>query len=306
MPLALSTHWNAYRHNDGGAMVDEAIRLGFQSLELGYDLRQDLVAGVRQRVTAGAIRVDSVHNYCPIPPMYPMGHPELHSLADRDERERRQAVFQTRKTIVFAAEIGARCVVLHAGSIPMRMLTPKLIRLAEEGRLFTPPYERVRSKLAARRDRKAGAHLDALRRSLDELLPELQQARVSAAIENLPYWECVPAYPELLALLESYRQPELGYWHDVGHGEILQGLGFISVTRWLERLQPWLKGFHLHDVLPPARDHLPPGAGQVDFSALKPFVSPNHAMVLEPAPDTPSEALLAGVRHLALTLEQRL
>ena len=84
MSFALTTRWNAGRHTDGEALIEEILGMGFRHVELGYDLRRDLVPGVMKMVEKGAVKVDSVHNYCPVPMGAPYGHPELFTLADRD------------------------------------------------------------------------------------------------------------------------------------------------------------------------------------------------------------------------------
>ena len=67
MIFALSTRWNASRHTAGEALAEEILRLGIDHLELGYDLGVFLLPGIRSMVASGAIRVDSLHNYCPVP-----------------------------------------------------------------------------------------------------------------------------------------------------------------------------------------------------------------------------------------------
>jgi hypothetical protein len=47
-----------------------------------------------------------VHNFCPVPIGAPRGHPEIWTLAARDERERESAMHHTGRTIRFAAEVG--------------------------------------------------------------------------------------------------------------------------------------------------------------------------------------------------------
>src|SRR5438552_25514 len=59
-----------------------------------------------------------------------------------------------------------------------------------------------------------------------------------------------------------------------------------------------LAGFHIHDVQFPARDHCPPGAGKVDFGALKPMVKPEHIKVFEMSPGVAVEDLKRGVEYL--------
>jgi len=66
----------------------------------------------------------------------------------------------------------------------------------------------------------------------------------------------------------------------------------------LETLAPRLAGFHVHDVIAPARDHSAPGTGTIDFAALKPFVKPRHIKVFELSPSLPVEAAKGGIAHI--------
>ena len=82
MTFALSTNWNNGRLNDGAAIADEAIALGFDALELGFRTMPEQLPGFKSRLDQ--IPVDSIHAYCPVPLGAPSGHPELHRLASRD------------------------------------------------------------------------------------------------------------------------------------------------------------------------------------------------------------------------------
>ena len=48
MQLSVSTHWNTFRHATGESMIEEILELGVDAVELGYDLRIDMVAGVKK------------------------------------------------------------------------------------------------------------------------------------------------------------------------------------------------------------------------------------------------------------------
>ena len=296
MQLALSTHWNASRHRTGEAMLEEILRLGIHRVELGYDLRMDLVPGVMKLVSEKTIVVDSVHNFCPVPIGAPRGHPELFHLAGLDPRNRESAVRRTAETIQFAAGIGAKTVVVHAGNVDMTHMTNDLISFCEKGEQYSPRCEKLKLKLLMKRDDKVKKHLPNLYRSLDELLPILTNAGVRLAIENLPTWESIPCESEMETLLKHYDSPLIGYWHDIGHGQIRQNLGFISYQLWLNRLAGWLRGLHIHDVAPPALDHLMPPRGTVDFAVFKTYLKPDMALVLEPAPQTPEADIREGAR----------
>ena len=57
IPLAISTRWNAGRHRTGEAMLAEILALGLDRVDLGYDLRAELIPGVKAMVASGAVRV---------------------------------------------------------------------------------------------------------------------------------------------------------------------------------------------------------------------------------------------------------
>ena len=292
MNISLSTRWNASRHSCGRAMLEEILALGFDTVELGYDLRRDLVPGVAELVKAGTVKVRSIHNFCPVPMGVSAGHPELYLLGSIQERVRETAVRETLRTAEFAAEMGATVVVVHAGRCDFRHLTPRLIDLAEDGQQFGATFDKVKTKLIVKREKRTARLLPCVKRSLDEILPSLEKLGVAIALENLPSWEAIPNESEMLKLAEAYNSPSLGYWHDIGHAQIRENLGFISQRRWLEKLAPYLKGVHVHDVQPPARDHVMPPRGEVDFGGLGPLLPDDAVRVFEPTPGTPEEDLV--------------
>lgn len=296
--LALSTRWNAQRQTEGEALIEQILGLGFSAIELGYDLRLSLVPGVQRMVEAGAVRVVSVHNFCPIPLGLTQGSPEMFELASLDRRQRERAIVHTERSIRFAAELGATVVVAHAGNVKMRRFTPQLLGLLEENRRGSPAFDRAIVRLHAAREKRARKHLDGLRESLARLLPTLESARVRLALENLPSWEAIPSELEMEQLAREINSPWLAYWHDTGHAHIRLLLGAGNPARWLERLRPWLAGLHINDVQPPAMDHFMPPGGLVDFSMYKDVAHSGIPLVLEPAPGTPAEHILEAAAWL--------
>src|SRR5262249_32302297 len=99
-------------------------------------------------------------------------------------------------------------------------------------------------------------------------------------------------------LFKEFPSPTIGYWHDTGHAQIKENLGFIHHSMHLENMADRLLGLHIHDVQYPARDHCPPGTGMIDFVALKPFVKPEHIKVFELNPAVPAEQVQQGAEHL--------
>lgn len=298
MNFALSTHWNAHRHTRGEALIDEILSLGFDRVELGYDTRVDLVAGIKQRVAAGAVRVDSLHNFCPVPMVAMSSGPEIYTLADPDPRVRQNAVTHTTNTIRFAAELGAPYVVCHAGNVAMEHYSRSLWDLAAAGRQFTPQFEKTKMRMQLERDKRAPKQLQFLEEGVAKLLPVLEETKVALCFENLPSWESIPTEIELETLLKKFNSPRVRYWHDVGHGQIRQNIGLINQDRWLDRLRPWLAGMHVHDVVPPAMDHVMPPRGKVDFSRLKTVAQTDIVRVIEPSSRAPREDVETGFKFL--------
>ena len=301
MEFALTTRWNAGRHTSGEAMLQEILELGFTRVELGYDLRADLVAGAQRFVASGAIKVDSLHNFCPLPVGVVKATPEIFTFAATDSEVRAAAVKHTEKTIRFAAEIGARCVVAHAGYVDIPKLTDDLLDLYKDGGTGSAAYEKTRQKLLDSREKNVARHLGWLRQGLDKLLPLLDETGVTLALELLPWWETIPTEMEMQTLLQAYNTPRLRCWCDVGHMQIRQNLMQVNARRWLERLQPLVAGYHLHDAQPPARDHLMPPLGKIDFEGMREVLAPGALFVMEPSPNTDPKLVAAGLAYLKKT-----
>ena len=92
MKFSLSTNWCNQRLNDGEAIAEKALSLGFEELELGYNTTPEQVPGFRKMLDR--IPVGSVHAFCPVPLSAPQGYPELYQLASLDEEARKMAVLQ--------------------------------------------------------------------------------------------------------------------------------------------------------------------------------------------------------------------
>ena len=298
MRLALSTRWNAGRHQSGQSMIEEILALGFDRVELGYDLRAELIPGVRSMIESKAVRIDSVHNFCPVPVGAPRPHPELYTPASTDRREREYAVVHISRTLRFAAEMGAKVVVCHSGNVDMPKFSFDLLRMAANGRQFGEPYESLKLKAQIARDKKAPRQIEYLSESLEALLPVVKETGVKLALENLPTWEAIPSELEGEKLMKRFHSAGIRLWWDIGHAQIRENLGFINASRWLRRLAPHVAGMHIHDVEPPGQDHLMPPRGKIDFPALADFAKMDMVRVLEPAPDTDAEHIVRAMDFL--------
>ncbi len=277
-------------------MVDKALSLGFDGLELGYGLQAAAVPRLLARSRAGEIVFKSVHAFCPVEGEKAIGHPELHRIANLDEEARKTAVEKVLGVLRFAESVGAGVVVLHAGRVMeiSRAWAWVHSRIADErDRGFFFRWRRGRMEKA--RGALALRYLGQIRKSLDALLPEFGKSGVRLALENLPSWDALPQPDEMEALLADYSGTALSCWYDMGHGQVMENAGFGSHVEIARRFLPHIAGVHIHDVIGPAKDHQAPGTGGMEFGDFAFFGGGSPIRVFEPSPSVTEDELRAGL-----------
>ena len=279
-------------------MLREIRELGFEYAELSHGTRISLVPGIVEAVEAGEIKISSLHNFCPLPMGVNFAAPNLHQFSDDRPRERELAERHTLKTIEFAARLQAPAVVLHCGSIEMKNYTDKLLDMAGRQEQESDKYRSLCEEMESKREARKEKPFQRVLESLKKLVGEASPRAIRLGVENRQALEELPIESDYQFLFREIDTPVLAYWHDTGHAQIKENLGFIQHAMHLESLQDKLLGLHIHDVQPPGRDHCAPGTGRVDFAALKPFVKPAHLKVFEFSPSLSVEDAKAGVAHV--------
>jgi sugar phosphate isomerase/epimerase len=280
-------------------MLAEIRQLGFQIAELSHGIRISLLPGILAAVDAGEIRISSLHNFCPLPMGVNHAAPNLYQFSSERPREREQAHRYTVKTIELAERVKAPVVVLHVGSIEMKNYTDKLLEMVSRGERETPKYQKLCAEVDEKREARKGPFMERMKESLKKLLPEAESRNVKLAIENRQGLEELPLEGDYEFLFRELNSPNVVYWHDTGHAQIKENLGFFPHLMQLETLQHRLAGFHIHDVQFPGRDHCVPGSGCIDFRALRPFVKEEHIQVLELSPGLSAEEVKTGAEYVA-------
>jgi sugar phosphate isomerase/epimerase len=295
---SFSTCWNAKRHTDGRAMLREIRELGFEEAELSHGIRLGLVPGVLEAVDAGEIKISSLHNFCPLPVGVTRGSPNLYEFTAENARDRELAIRHTVRTIEFAERVKAPVVVLHLGSMDLKDYTDKLTEMLKSGEGTSPRFGKFRDEAVAAREANKGDYLQRAYEALRTILPEAEKHGIKLGIENREAVEELPFESDFEAFFREFDGPNIVYWHDTGHAQIKEHLGFIHHLLYLESLAGRLAGFHIHDVQFPTHDHAPPGSGVTDFAALKPLVKPQHLKVFELSPKIPAGSAKRGVLRL--------
>ena len=306
MRLSLSTNWCNRCIEDGRAIADKALELGFEELELGFHTNIRQVEGFRARLDQ--IPVGSVHAFCPVPLSAPQGYPELYQLASLDEEARKMAVLQVTRNVDFAADIGADTVVLHAGRVPFDRIFDRIdsgslrqARSDNEGGVKSAAYEKMLRRAMERRVKRGRKTLDAFKKTLSGLVPLLSKKGVTLALENLPYLEGFPAEWELTEILREFGSSGVKGWFDTGHDrvrEMYRWRGEMKVENLAEYARSFFAGMHLNDVEDFNDDHFAPGDGKVDFSVLKDFAANVRHVVFEPSQYVEEDRLRAGIAYI--------
>ena len=198
----------------------------------------------------------------------------------------------------FATRVKAPLVVLHLGSVELKDYSGKLKELVERGERGSSKYEKLRAEVTEKREAKKKKFIERLYDSLRKIVPEAESRGIKLGCENRESTEELPFEDDFALLFREFKSPALTYWHDTGHAQIKENLGFIQHAEHLQTYAGRLAGFHIHDVQTHTRDHCAPGTGSVDFAALKSMVKPEHIKVFEFGPSMPVELLNQGVAHV--------
>ena len=290
--IAFSTSWNSNRHTSGEEMLREIKALGFDLIELGHGIRISLVPGIQKMFDAGEVRFSSLHNFCPLPVEMLSASPDCYEMSALEQSERDRAVKQTLQTIDLAARLEAPFVILHLGSVAMNPITDELIALAQKGELLSRRY--VQKKIAAvrKREESAAGALGRVKQCLQPIVTHAAARNIRLGIEGRRGYEEIPSEREIPELLGEIGARHVGYWHDMGHIQIKENLGFLDHADWLRAIASQTFGCHMQDVRWPARDHQPPFLGEMRLEPLTRLLPSDCQIVWELSPRGSAEEVV--------------
>jgi sugar phosphate isomerase/epimerase len=271
--------------------------LGFDLIELGHGIRLSLMPGIQKMFDAGKVRFASLHNFCPLPVEVMTASPDCYKFSAASSEERERAIKQTFQTIDFATRLNAPFVVLHLGQVNMPPITDQLIELAKTGKYLSRKYVRLKIGAVQKRERVAPAYLKRVKECLGRIIEYAASKNVRIALESRRGYEEIPTERELPELLAETGGAQLGYWHDFGHSQIKENLGFIDHAEWLRLIGPRAFGSHVQDCVWPAKDHEAPFTGAVDFEKLVPLLPTNCLFVWEMNPNKAADAIRRSVQR---------
>ncbi|MGD9079345.1 MAG: TIM barrel protein [Desulfobacterales bacterium] len=303
--LALSTSWQSGGTETAEEMFAVLKNFEITGIELSYRISKDCYREMQNPLKHSGLKVVSIHNFFPIPPVKKdsKGGGDLFLLSSKDDEERRCAIKYTTKTIEHAAEMDAAAVVLHCGFVEMNHEMQMLYQYLNSNRLDSGEAQTfIRNKLRERYRRKS-QHMDCLLTSLDRLVAVAEKQGVLLGLENRYHYHELPGPDDFEVIFDAFKGAPIGYWHDTGHAHANQTLGIIPKGSLLQDNSDRLIGVHLHDAVG-LNDHIPPGSGEIDFAALKPFLYADTIKVIELKPGIPASEVSEGIKFIREKLSE--
>jgi sugar phosphate isomerase/epimerase len=286
--------WAKDRFSYMAGFAAKAKELGFTHIEANSLISARMLS----ELIKTTVPISSIHSPCPAV-LSSRGIPASSlSLSSLIGDERMEAVSFAKKTIDLAADVGARAIVLHMGEVPIDLsLQDKLYRLHDRGYGQNQECRQASEMLVYQRISQAPPYLDAAKRSLQELREYSGQRGIILGLETRFHINEIPNMDEMAELLTEVSDSLVGYWHDVGHAEVQQQLGFSLHEEWLSRFKNRMVGIHLHDIHG-ISDHHAPGKGNMDWEMVARYLPDGIVRVCEIGEWNDEEQLQGVVKFL--------
>ena len=265
--------------------------MGFRQFEPGAVVTPSMLEGV----VPSQQLIPSIHAPCPNI-RHISGQSAAELFASTDEAERTWAVSRVKATIDLALHLMARAVVLHAGRIDVSQTLERRLRDLYPEDKNPSEYEQAKTQLAAARARKQPANFAAARRSLEEVVPYAQAAGIQLGLETRYHCCEIPNLEEMHTLLTDFPET-VYYWHDTGHAQNQENLGFTPHEEWLRAFGSRTLGVHFHDIRG-LKDHLIPGMGEIDFGMVASYLPDQAIRTCEFDYPFSEEEMTTGVEFL--------
>ena len=290
----LSTMWWSKDSDNADIFFQKGRELGFARFELNHQITPEEFA----TIDLNSFHMGSLHDPCPAFISTRELDREDRLITSLNEDLRQKGVEVVKRTIELTYNLGARSVVIHPGRIVAdHSMDNQLRELYKSGLKGTPDYSNLQTALIADREARSRPHLDALLKSLEEIVFFSRDTGISLGLENRLHYYELPIFNEMEIILSEFQQPWVGWQLDTGHLQIHDALGLMSFSEWLEHFSHRIIGVHLHDVQG-IIDHRAPGCGDVDFELIGKHLPPYSQRIVEIDKSVTYEELQTGMKIL--------
>ena len=294
LEVSLSTMWAKDRFSHMAEFAAKLRELGFTHVEPNRLVSPRMLAELLKT----GIPISSIHSPCPTVLSSKGTDVDRLSLSSLDMSERVEAVSFAKKTIDLAASVNARAIILHMGEVPIDLsLQDRLHKLNDAGHAQTKEYRQIKDRLVHQRASLAQPYVNAAKRSLQDLTEYSRQKGIMLGLETRFHFNEMPNTDEMTELLGEVPEPLAGYWHDTGHAEVQEQLGFAFHEEWLSRFRDRMIGIHLHDIRG-ISDHHAPGKGNMNWEMIAKYLPWGIVKVCEIGEWNDEERMQGVVRFL--------
>ena len=294
LEVSLSTMWAKDRFSHMAEFAAKLRELGFTHVEPNRLVSPRMLAELLKT----GIPISSIHSPCPTVLSSKGTDVDRLSLSSLDMSERVEAVSFAKKTIDLAASVNARAIILHMGEVPIDLsLQDRLHKLNDAGHAQSKEYRLIKDRLVHQRASLAQPYVNAAKRSLQDLTEYSRQKGIMLGLETRFHFNEMPNTDEMTELLGEVPEPLAGYWHDTGHAEVQEQLGFAFHEEWLSRFRDRMIGIHLHDIRG-ISDHHAPGKGNMNWEMIAKYLPWGIVKVCEIGEWNDEERMQGVVRFL--------
>ena len=292
--LAISTMWNFRKAHSGEELIDQLRELGFERVELNYQVRTEWLSGIRRRINEGAIKVSSVHNVFP-KTLDKQFDTDSVMLGYEDESLRQQAVELAKGSIEWACVLGAGAVVFHPTEVPLdpQEFDVPLKKMIAAHQQDTEEYRALHARMLAAR--QSQPYIDRMMKSIDELADYVVKydLPVKLGMENRAMCHQCPIYSEFDMIADRFSGGPVGIWLDTGHAIMMEEMGLQQLPL-SKKVADMIVGMHIHDAVD-ALDHYAPCTLDGDVLApYREYIVNSPIKVLELSGRLSAEEIITG------------
>ncbi len=292
---SLSTMWGIKMFPRLDDFFVAAGRMGFSQIELNHAVNSNMLAGIDLK----EYRFSSIHEPCPADISTDMLKKNDWMISSIDEECRRQGVESIKRSIDLANELGVKVIVTHSGHVELDgSQEARLRKLFHAGKVDSPEYAEIKAGMEEFRKQNIEAHLEAVIKSLRELLGYTDRTGIRLGLENRFHYFDIPSQDEMDILLGLADAEHLGFIFDSGHARAMSLLGFFNEEMWLERYSGRIIGTHLQDAKG-VNDHYAPGLGDIDFSMIAKYLPKEVFRIIEVQSVNSTEQVKNSLQYLA-------
>jgi|WetSurMetagenome_2_1015567.scaffolds.fasta_scaffold21630_1 putative hydrolase of the HAD superfamily len=291
---SLSTMWASDNFTELSDFFLAAGRLGFARIELGRQLNSEKLRSIDLKKYS----LSSIHEPCPADITMDTLKARDWLISSTDEANRQKGVEAVKRSLDLAGKLSVKTLVIHSGTISLDLsLENKIRQLFNAGLKGSAEYQETKGQMQGGRRKLSAPHLEAVQKSLRELLEYARRFDVRLGLENRYHYFDIPDQDEMAALLALAGPDQIGFIYDVGHGTAMDRLGLFPNDMWLKRFANRIIGTHLHDVTG-ILDHRAPGLGDVDFRMVSRYLPKQAFRTIEVMGFNTPEQIKAGMQIL--------